>query len=81
MPRFYKVPGVHLILDLDQVVLVSMDESRVGPPYVLKIQMSHAIFSTINFATVAELAFVERELEIALTGQGTSLPHDGIASR
>ena len=81
MPRFYKVPGVHLILDLDQVILVSMDESKAGPPYTLEITLYGSIVNSINFADVSEFAFVERELEIALTGQGDRLPRDGIGPR
>lgn len=67
MARFYKVPRTHLIVDLERIILVSRDDTRTFPPYILKIQMTGTILSTLSFPRLEDLELTEKNLEKALT--------------
>lgn len=79
MARFYKVPRTHLIVDLERIILVSRDDTRTFPPYILKIQMTGTILSTLSFPRLEDLELTEKNLEKALTinfpsARGTTAP-------
>jgi hypothetical protein len=63
MTSFYKIQGTSMIVNVDQLLFMSRDESRKEPPYVLRFVYAGNTISQVTFDSLEGLEGVERQLQ------------------
>jgi hypothetical protein len=75
MTSFYKIQGTSMIVNVDQLLFMSRDESRKEPPYVLRFVYAGNTISQVTFDSLEGLEGVERQLQDHLVQRNQQL-HD-----